>query len=88
MKPITFKGCNLTVAKNQPQYNPMPCVNFDDDQGTRLFCWKLSWYERIKILFTGRLWQFMLTFNSPQQPQSFTVDAPKLEIKEPEPPEA
>lgn len=76
MKPIPFKGCNVVVAKDQPQYNPMPGLSFGDDDGTKLFCYQLTWKERITILLTGKLWQFMLTFNQPQQPQRFTVDTP------------
>ena len=76
MKPIRFKGCNQVVAKDQPQYKPIPCMYFGDDEGTKLFCWKLTLRERIKVLFTGKIWQFMLTFNRPQTPQSFTLTNP------------
>ena len=78
MKPIPFEGCNVEVAKDQPEYGTMPGLLFGDDNGTKLFCWQLTWRERIKILFTGKLWQFMLCFHQPQQPQHLTVDRPKL----------
>jgi hypothetical protein len=73
MKPIPFEGCNTVVAKDQPEYGNMPGLVFGDESGTKLFCWKLTWKERLIVLLTGRLWQFMLTFGLPQQPQSFHV---------------
>lgn len=73
MKVIPFKECNVEVAKDQPEYRTMPGLSFGDDYGTKLFCWKLSLWERIVVLLTGRIWQFMLTFGDPQQPQSFHV---------------
>ena len=38
--------------------------------------WMLSWRERIKISFTGKLWISMLTFNNPLQPIKPEVDEP------------
>ena len=77
MKTIPFKGCNVEVAADQPEYNSMPGMVYGDPSGTKLFCWQLTCKERIKILFTGRLWQYMLCFDQYQQPQRMTVDEPK-----------
>lgn len=68
MKPIDFKQANKIYAKDQPQYLPLP-VYEDSEQGGRVFhCWKLSWKERIAILFTGTLWINVLNFHQKLQP--------------------
>ncbi|MDD5006492.1 MAG: hypothetical protein PHS93_10200 [Candidatus Omnitrophica bacterium] len=74
MKPIEFKGTNVIIAKDQPEYTPLPAYKVGDDKGTIVFCESLSIRERIKILFTGKLWCSFLTFNKPVPPSFFTVD--------------
>ena len=66
MKPIKFNGCNVTYAKNQPEYIPLPAAK--DDNGMILTCWKSSLKERIVFLFTGKMWLWVKTFNNPLQP--------------------
>jgi hypothetical protein len=76
MKPIKFKEQNVEFAKEQPPYLPLPAYQ-DDRQGGRIFhCWQLSFTERIKILFTGKLWINVLTFHQPPQPIKPMVDSP------------
>ena len=72
MKPIKFKGHNVVFAENQEEYQPLPA--FYDQDGTVISCWKLSFRERLKMLFTGKLWMSMLTFGNPLQPQYPTVN--------------
>lgn len=75
MKPITFKGVNTVYAKDQPEYMPLPCYKRPNDElGSVTLCWNLSFKERIKVLFTGNIWQCMLTFNKPLTPQRFSVN--------------
>jgi len=74
MKPTEFKQSNCTYAKDQPQYLPLPVFKADD--GTVISCWCLSAWERIKLLFTGRVWFTVLTFNGPLQPQLPMVNSP------------
>ena len=76
MKPIEFKEQNVVFAKNQDPYLPLPAYQ-DDIQGGRIFhCWKLSLRERIKILFTGRLWINILNFHQLPQPIKPLIDNP------------
>jgi hypothetical protein len=76
MKPIEFSGSNVIFAKDQKPYLPLPAYQ-DDIQGGRIFhCWQLSFRERIKILFTGRLWINVLNFHQPPQPIKPMVDNP------------
>lgn len=77
MHPTDFDQRNTIFAENQPEYLPLPAYRFPADaQGRVLFCWKLSWKERIKIIFTGKVWQQALTFNEPLQPQLLTAENP------------
>lgn len=74
MKPIEFKEMNCTLAKDQPEYLPLPVKVTDD--GIVISCWELSFKEKLKILFTGKLWVSIYTFGSRLQPQLPTIDKP------------
>lgn len=76
MTPIDFPGSNVVIAKNQPEYIPLPALRLGD--GQLHFCWQLTWGERLKLLLTGRLWHTVLTFNTPLQPQMLSTDTPEL----------
>jgi hypothetical protein len=56
----------VTLAKNQPQYIPLPALRFQD--GLIVTRWNLSWKERIHVLLGGSLFLGVLTFNKPLQP--------------------
>jgi hypothetical protein len=73
MKPIKFKEMNCTFAENQPEYLPLPAHKVKEPEGRVIACWELSFKERIKILFTGKLWSSLMTFNNPLTPSFFTV---------------
>jgi hypothetical protein len=78
MKIVEFPEQNVIYAKDQPQYWPLPAFKLPNDaRGQVICCWKLTWIERIKIAFTGKIWHSMLTFNKPLQPQMMWVDKPK-----------
>jgi len=74
MEPIKFKEQTLTYAENQPEYNPLPAHK--DMFGRVTSCWKLTFRERIKILFTGKIWLILLSFNKPLTPSLLKVDYP------------
>lgn len=74
MKAIKFPEQNCIYAENQKEYLPLPA--FKGKDGEVISCYKLSFIERIKILFIGKLWLRQLTFNSLLQPQSPTVNYP------------
>jgi len=77
MKVIHFKECNRTYAKDQLQYQNLPCHKTEN--GTVTSCWKLSFKERVKVLFTGVVFLRTLTFNKPIQPLLMAVDNPVQE---------
>lgn len=76
MKPIYFKEYNKVYATNQKPYLPLP-VYEDVVQGGRTFhCWKLTFKERFKILFTGKLWINILNFGRKLQPIKPMINNP------------
>jgi len=68
MKPIKFKEQNIIYAENQPEYLPLPAFKNKSDKGEVITCWRLSLSERIRLLFTGRIWLELLSFNKPLTP--------------------
>jgi hypothetical protein len=74
MRPIEFEGQTTVFAKNQPEYNPLPA---HVQSGIVTCCWRLNWFERLQVLFRGRIWHRVMTFNQPLQPQLLGTERPK-----------
>lgn len=74
MIPVTFPESNCVYAADQPEYQPLPVLKLPD--GMCVSCWKLTLWERIKLLFTGKVWLMQLTFNQPLQPILPSVGRP------------
>lgn len=58
-------------AENQPEYTTLPMWRdpyIEDINGYRCSRWKLTWKERLQVLFGGSLWLSVLTFDRPLQP--------------------
>jgi len=73
MEPIQFKEVNTVFAKDQPEYLPLPAYT---DGNRVISCWYLTWKERLRVLFTGKLWLHQLTFAQKLQPQLLQVESP------------
>jgi hypothetical protein len=73
MKPIKMPRNNVTYATDQPEYRLLPGVR--DARGTLVSCWSLSWKERLGMLFSGKFYIVIMTFNRPLQPILPTTDA-------------
>jgi hypothetical protein len=56
MKLLHFPEVNVVVAKDQPQYRPLPAYRSESPEGRLCCCWQLSWRERLYLLFTGQIW--------------------------------
>lgn len=81
MDPIAFSEHNIVIAEDQPQYRPIPAfVVPHDAEGKVLFCWKLTWKERLHLLCTGKLWHQVMTFGHPLQPQLLSVEKPHIPL--------
>jgi hypothetical protein len=74
MKPTTFKHQNIVFAKDQPEYQPLPALRINSPQGEVISCWKMSFKERIKVLFTGVVWLSLLSFNKPLTPSFMAIN--------------
>lgn len=74
MTPTTFPESNVTFAKDQPEYLPLPA--WRDDEGQVVSCWELTFLERLKVLFGANIWLSQLTFNQPLQPQKPYIGSP------------
>jgi hypothetical protein len=81
VKLTDFPERNVVFAKDQPEYLQLPAYKLPSDgvggDGRVICCWVLTWGERLKLLFTGRLWHHVLTFHDPLQPQFLEVDKPE-----------
>jgi hypothetical protein len=76
---IEFPEQTAVIAKDQPEYHPLPAHRFaDDPQGRIACCWKLTWRERLTVLIGGVLWHQVLTFNQPLQPQLLSTTKPEM----------
>lgn len=74
MKPIEFPEHNVVFAKDQPEYKPLPAFREPNSEyGEVVSCWKLSFTERLRILFTGKMWVSLMTFNKPLTPSFFST---------------
>jgi len=73
MKPVKFKECNVIFAEQQNQYNDLPALKYENREGNVITSWKMSPWERLRILFTGRVWINTLTFNRDLQPVFVSV---------------
>jgi hypothetical protein len=68
MKPVKFKEQNCTFAENQPEYTPLPALKLETGMKEVISCWKLSFPERVQVLFFGRIWLSLATFGKPLTP--------------------
>ena len=73
MEPVDFPERNIIFAENQPEYLSLPAFKNNSEEGEVITCWKLTFSERLRILFTGNIWVSFLTFNKPLTPSYLTT---------------
>lgn len=66
MKPLSFPEQSCVFAENQPEYIPLPAFVDPSPKGEVIFLMGLSFKERVKLLFTGKLWCCLLMFRNPK----------------------
>ncbi|MBN8821306.1 MULTISPECIES: hypothetical protein [unclassified Spirosoma] len=71
---IEFAEQTIVIAKDQPEYRPLPAYIREGTEGIRITCWQLSPLDRLKLLLTGKLWCSVWTFNQTLQPLFFSVN--------------
>lgn len=76
MNPIPFKGQSAVLQKpsnmTDEQCESLPILRLDN---TCISCWRLTWRERLKSFFTGRVWLGILSGQT-QPPVYVAVDRP------------
>lgn len=75
MKPINFKESNFTFTKpvdmTDEECGDLPCFR---ENNVIISCWKMSWKERIRFFFTGKMWLWVIGNGMP--PVSITPNTP------------
>lgn len=74
MRAIKFKHQNKVFAEYQKEYFSLPALQLDTKEGEVITCWKMSFLERLKVLFTGKVWLVLLTFNKPLTPSNLSLN--------------
>lgn len=76
MKPIEFEGqtkvLTAPAGMTEEQCGRLAILNLDN---TCISCWQMSWRERIKALFTGKVWLVVLS-GLTQPPVYVAIDRP------------
>ena len=68
MKAKKFKHQNAVFAQNQPEYTPLPALKLEDKEGHVIFCMGLSFWERVRVLFLGKIWVSLRMFDQDLTP--------------------
>ena len=68
------EGEERVFGADQPEYQPLPALVVGSD--SLLTRWHLTWRERLRILWTGDLYLWLMPFGRPLQPVLPTVDRP------------
>jgi hypothetical protein len=82
MTPIAFDGSNAVMGAGQSEYRLLPAHRATDHEGTVTTCWGLSWRQRFRVLFLGRIWMQQLTFQEPLQPILLRTTRPLLGVSQ------
>jgi len=75
MKPLQTSDTNVIIAKDQPEYIPLPAHY---SNGIITTCWSLTWVERVKMFVFGKFYLQIYTGARPLQPLKPSVDNPLL----------
>lgn len=80
MEAVKFKHHNVVFAENQKEYKPIPALRIAGPGGHVISCWRLSLWERIKVLFLGRVWMDLMSYNQPLTPSHLSVNRKDMYI--------
>ena len=73
MRPTTFKEHNYVLAKLQPEYNQLPVCRIAGTENEMVSCYRLTFKERLRVLFLGKIWHSQFTFNRGYAPTYLTT---------------
>jgi hypothetical protein len=74
MAPAPFAEQTMVLGVDQPEYLPLPAYRASD--GSVISCWRLTWRDRLRLLWTGRIWAMQLTYGKYLQPLLLQTDHP------------
>lgn len=77
MTPVQFPEVNCVLAKDQPEYTPLPVFyNRESPQKEMTACFELTDEEVAEVIRTRKIWHTQLTFGNPFQPIWLTTSSP------------
>ncbi len=79
MKAIKFKGSNQMFGLKSEVFPHMPAYQSKD--GNVVTCWKMSFAQKMLILFTGKVWVYTVTQNANLQYFKLTPTRPFQRVK-------
>lgn len=74
-----FEHLEIVLAKDQPEYAPLPALPVDDAHKL-ITRWHLTWRERLQILFRGDLYLWIWTFGERVQPVALDTSVPDVGV--------
>ena len=77
---VDFKGSNREISKDQEQYRALPAHVSNDARGMVTTLWKLSIWERVRLVFGGGIWLQVLTYCNQLQPLKMSVERPEIDL--------
>ena len=79
MKPTEFSEANV-MWTGQGNVGDLASWRSEEDGEISISCWKVGWWERIRLLRTGRVWLHVWTLDHP--PVYMSADYPWYEDEE------
>jgi len=77
MQPVEFPQQTHVLAKDQPQYTPLPVhIGAEEENFPMTACFELSDAEVAEIIATKKLWYTQVTFGHPFQPVMLSTQNP------------
>lgn len=64
----------VTYAKDQPEYLPLTVLRSVTSDRSVVSRWRLTWRERLRVLFGADIWLTCMTFGHPLQPIKLSLD--------------
>ncbi len=77
MNIASFPEQNIIIAKDQRPYSSLPAFITRDT--IVISRWRLSFWERIKLLWYGHIWCQQMTFGQQLQPQQLSIEKPEMD---------
>ena len=81
MKPDSRMAIEIVIAKDQPEYIPLPAVRLLNPEGDLITRWELSDAEIERVIESRSIYLTMMTFNRAVTPVMLSVDPPEIGVR-------